>query len=48
MVRRYKEGEWMIECEACNDWFHGHCVGVDEQQVCLISRMCSLTNVFAC
>jgi hypothetical protein len=22
----------MIECESCNDWFHGHCVGVDEKQ----------------
>ncbi|KAK7907401.1 hypothetical protein WMY93_016013 [Mugilogobius chulae] len=20
----------MIECDACKDWFHGSCVGVDE------------------
>ena len=30
--RRYQEGEWMIECEGCKDWFHGACVGVKESE----------------
>jgi hypothetical protein len=30
--RRYQEGEWMIECEHCQDWFHGECVGVKESE----------------
>ncbi|KAJ4458121.1 putative COMPASS component SPP1 [Paratrimastix pyriformis] len=23
----YVEGEWMVFCEGCKDWFHGPCVG---------------------
>jgi Zn finger protein HypA/HybF involved in hydrogenase expression len=30
--RKYQEGEWMIECEACEGWFHGSCVGVKQEE----------------
>ncbi|XP_061687376.1 lysine-specific demethylase phf2 isoform X2 [Syngnathoides biaculeatus] len=26
----YNVTQFMIECDACKDWFHGSCVGVDE------------------
>ncbi|KAG7260840.1 hypothetical protein CRUP_000602 [Coryphaenoides rupestris] len=26
----YDVTQFMIECDACKDWFHGSCVGVDE------------------
>ncbi|XP_052779281.1 lysine-specific demethylase PHF2-like isoform X2 [Mya arenaria] len=28
----YDENEFMIECDICNDWFHGSCVGILEHQ----------------
>ncbi|GFN93455.1 lysine-specific demethylase 7b-like, partial [Plakobranchus ocellatus] len=28
----YDETRFMIECDVCNDWFHGSCVGVQEHQ----------------
>ncbi|PVD24834.1 hypothetical protein C0Q70_15320 [Pomacea canaliculata] len=28
----YDETQFMIECDVCNDWFHGSCVGVQEHQ----------------
>mmetsp|Transcript_22205 Transcript_22205/g.73085 ORF Transcript_22205/g.73085 Transcript_22205/m.73085 type:complete len:108 (-) Transcript_22205:72-395(-) len=27
----YEEGEFMIECDHCKEWFHGSCVGVEEE-----------------
>ncbi|XP_077428882.1 lysine-specific demethylase phf2 isoform X2 [Vanacampus margaritifer] len=27
----YDVTQFMIECDACKDWFHGSCVGVDEE-----------------
>ena len=24
---------WMIECEGCREWFHGHCVGIDPNKL---------------
>jgi hypothetical protein len=29
--RPYAEGAFMLECEACGEWFHGACVGVAEE-----------------
>ncbi|OAF70194.1 JmjC domain-containing histone demethylation protein 1 [Intoshia linei] len=29
----YENGEVMIECSGCTDWFHGRCVGVSEEQM---------------
>lgn len=26
----YIEGQFMIECGKCNEWFHGSCVGIEE------------------
>eukprot|EP01083_Nonionella_stella_P147160 463846_1 len=26
----YNEDEFMIACDKCNDWYHGSCIGVDE------------------
>ncbi|CAL9703806.1 unnamed protein product [Knipowitschia caucasica] len=26
----YDVTQFMIECDVCKDWFHGSCVGVDE------------------
>ena len=28
----YLEGQFMIECDKCNDWYHGNCVGIEEYQ----------------
>lgn len=28
----YVEGQFMIECGKCNEWFHGSCVGIEEYQ----------------
>uniref|UniRef100_A0A8C9T3T5 Lysine-specific demethylase PHF2 n=1 Tax=Scleropages formosus TaxID=113540 RepID=A0A8C9T3T5_SCLFO len=28
----YDVSQFMIECDACKDWFHGSCVGVDEDE----------------
>ncbi|GAB1606736.1 histone lysine demethylase PHF8-like [Argonauta hians] len=28
----YDDSRFMIECDVCNDWFHGNCVGVQEHQ----------------
>uniref|UniRef100_A0A8C1ZNW9 Lysine-specific demethylase PHF2 n=1 Tax=Cyprinus carpio TaxID=7962 RepID=A0A8C1ZNW9_CYPCA len=28
----YDVTQFMIECDACKDWFHGSCVGVDEDE----------------
>jgi hypothetical protein len=29
--RRYVEGELMIECDGCQDWFHPACVGLSDK-----------------
>nr|3KQI_A Chain A, PHD finger protein 2 [Homo sapiens] len=28
----YDVTRFMIECDACKDWFHGSCVGVEEEE----------------
>jgi lysine-specific demethylase PHF8 len=30
--RAYTDGDFMIQCDICKDWFHGSCVGVEEHQ----------------
>jgi len=26
----HTRGIFMIQCDACDEWFHGRCIGVDE------------------
>eukprot|EP00468_Gymnochlora_sp_CCMP2014_P009126 CAMPEP_0167763366 /NCGR_PEP_ID=MMETSP0110_2-20121227/13323_1 /TAXON_ID=629695 /ORGANISM="Gymnochlora sp., Strain CCMP2014" /LENGTH=137 /DNA_ID=CAMNT_0007650423 /DNA_START=9 /DNA_END=425 /DNA_ORIENTATION=- len=28
----YQDGDFMIQCDMCNDWFHGECVGIEEEE----------------
>ncbi|XP_065674311.1 lysine-specific demethylase 7B isoform X5 [Hydra vulgaris] len=30
--KEYEEGQFMIECGKCGEWFHGSCVGIEEYQ----------------
>lgn len=30
--RPYSPSQFMIECDACKDWFHGSCIGIEEHQ----------------
>ncbi|XP_046841097.1 lysine-specific demethylase 7A-like [Xenia sp. Carnegie-2017] len=34
----YDEMQFMIQCDACDDWFHGSCVGIEEYQANDIER----------
>ena len=36
VCRKPDQGSWMINCEVCNDWFHGTCVSLDETDEPLI------------
>lgn len=42
------DGSWMVECSKCFGWFHGDCVGIEEDQVedrsIFICPHCSQTN----
>ncbi|KAI9012722.1 hypothetical protein BC832DRAFT_521979, partial [Gaertneriomyces semiglobifer] len=31
--RPYDGSEFMIQCEACEEWFHGKCVGVEPKRI---------------
>ncbi|EDV29726.1 uncharacterized protein TRIADDRAFT_19587 [Trichoplax adhaerens] len=28
----YHDNEFMIQCDVCNDWFHGRCIGIEEYE----------------
>ena len=30
-ICRKSAGGFMIECEACNEWYHGKCIGIDAE-----------------
>ncbi|XP_030839912.1 nucleosome-remodeling factor subunit BPTF isoform X3 [Strongylocentrotus purpuratus] len=30
--RPYDEAQFYIGCDRCNDWFHGHCVGISQDE----------------
>uniref|UniRef100_A0A7S1NRK7 PHD-type domain-containing protein n=1 Tax=Eutreptiella gymnastica TaxID=73025 RepID=A0A7S1NRK7_9EUGL len=30
LCRGADDGEWMVACASCDEWFHGHCVGITE------------------
>eukprot|EP00117_Sycon_ciliatum_P016702 scpid71096/ scgid3858/ Lysine-specific demethylase 7; JmjC domain-containing histone demethylation protein 1D len=30
--KKYREGVFMIECDVCEDWFHGSCVSISETE----------------
>jgi len=32
------DGQFMIACDVCNNWFHGQCVGVSRDQSSSISK----------
>lgn len=41
ICRRGDNGEWMIGCDSCDDWFHGSCVNMTEKgSVILIKYVC--------
>lgn len=27
----FKRGQFMLQCDACKEWYHGSCVGVEPQ-----------------
>jgi len=48
-VEAYNEEQtrvsWMIQCEGCSEWFHGHCCGLDKDTAksvdCFLCEVCS-------
>lgn len=32
ICRKPDDGLWMIGCDGCSEWFHGHCVGITETE----------------
>ncbi|KAK7205238.1 hypothetical protein BZA70DRAFT_279378 [Myxozyma melibiosi] len=40
ICRRPDMGLWMVGCDFCDDWFHGKCVGVAEEDGELIESYC--------
>src|ERR1700721_2676315 len=43
VCRKPDQGTWMINCESCNDWFHGSCVSLEESDEPLIDTyICSV------
>lgn len=41
VCRTRDDGSFMINCDFCQDWFHGRCVGIRE-------RVGDLVDVFVC
>ena len=45
LQNKYRSDEFMLRCEACDEWFHGKCLGVkegviDDEQVWVCSESC--------
>ena len=45
LQNKYRSAEFMLRCEACDEWFHGKCLGVkegviDDEQVWVCSDSC--------
>ena len=38
ICRRPDTGKWMIGCDGCDDWFHGQCVNVAEEDGRLLDK----------
>jgi COMPASS component SPP1 len=38
ICRKPDNGEWMIGCDFCDDWFHGECVKMDEVKAQLVVK----------
>jgi len=43
---RQRKNAWMIECEGCQEWFHGNCVGINPDTLgpqvdCYLCEACS-------
>mmetsp|Transcript_3707 Transcript_3707/g.5863 ORF Transcript_3707/g.5863 Transcript_3707/m.5863 type:complete len:180 (+) Transcript_3707:3224-3763(+) len=34
----YQDGDFMIQCDDCDDWYHGECVGITEEEAENISQ----------
>mmetsp|Transcript_30288 Transcript_30288/g.53247 ORF Transcript_30288/g.53247 Transcript_30288/m.53247 type:complete len:406 (+) Transcript_30288:119-1336(+) len=46
----YQDGDFMIACDECDDWFHGECIGISEEQGLkmdsYICQLCKETAAF--
>mmetsp|Transcript_33728 Transcript_33728/g.54313 ORF Transcript_33728/g.54313 Transcript_33728/m.54313 type:complete len:97 (+) Transcript_33728:624-914(+) len=43
----YQDGDFMIACDVCNDWFHGECIGITEEKgESMESFVCNLCRGF--
>ncbi|KAF8251952.1 hypothetical protein K440DRAFT_463144, partial [Wilcoxina mikolae CBS 423.85] len=38
ICRKPDTGKWMIGCDGCEDWYHGECVKVKEEDGDLIDK----------
>lgn len=38
ICRKPDNGRWMIGCDFCDDWFHGECVGMNEDKARLVIK----------
>jgi len=45
----YQDGDFMIACDVCDDWFHGECVGISEEEgikmekyICRLCQECEM------
>lgn len=38
ICRKPDNGEWMIGCDFCDDWFHGDCVNMNEEKAQLVVK----------
>ena len=32
ICRKEDDGRFMIQCDSCEEWFHGHCVGLSKKE----------------